>query len=300
MISVILMAYGSPTRMEDVMPYLQGIYEGKPVPEYAVKENTEKYAMANGVSPSNAIVDRIVERLGKELSAHGQFNVILGNKHWTPSLSDAISKAEETDSDRIIAIPLFPFRSTNVKNSYLEPTLSAMKSKGISMDVRFVNGFLPEELSTMWYEILRGHAISDKTAVLFDAHSLPLFRGSESEYDNSFRETAKLTAEKMGVDNHFYGYQSRGKYGKTWLEPSVYHKLDEIREEGFREVIAVPIGFIYEHLEILYDLDYEFGRKVQDSGLRYSRTDLPNDSPAFISILKNHVLKEAGEMIEQS
>lgn len=299
MISVILMAYGSPSRMEDVMPYLQGIYEGKPVPEYAVRENTEKYSMANGVSPSNAIVDRIVEKLGNELNASGQYKVILGNKHWKPYLPEAVAEAERAGSDGIIAVPLFPFRSTNVMNSYLEPTRSAMESQGIRMGVRFVNGFSPEELSSMWHGLLKSQPMGEETALLFDAHSLPLFRGPEDDYDRAFAETARLTAEKLGINEYFYAYQSRGKYGKAWLEPSVYQKLEDIMEKGYREILAVPIGFIYEHLEILYDLDFEFGRKARESGLDYSRSELPNDSPDLISILKNHILVEAGEMIEQ-
>lgn len=300
MISVILMAYGSPTRMEDVRPYLEGIYEGKPVPDYALKENTEKYAMANGVSPSNAIVERIVEKLEKELSSHGQFKVILGNKHWNPSLSDALLEAKNAGSDRIIAIPLFPFPSTNVNNSYLEPTLAAMKSLGLKMEVNFINGFSPEELASMWSLIMKNYVIDDETAVLFDAHSLPLFRGEENEYDSAFRETADILAKKLSVKNFFYGYQSRGKYGNKWLEPSVFDKLETIKKKGITEILAVPIGFIYEHLEILYDLDFEFGEKVRDEGLIYIRSDLPNDSSSMISILKKQVVKAAGELIEKS
>lgn len=300
MISVILMAYGSPSRMEDVLPYLEGIYEGKPVPDYALKENTEKYSMANGVSPSNAIVERIVERLEKELSAHGQFKVILGNKHWKPTLSDALEEAKAAGSDRIIAVPLFPFPSTNVRNSYLEPTLAAMKSMGLDTDIRFVNGFFTEDLAEMWSSIMKNYVIDDETAVLFDAHSLPLIRGHESEYDSAFRETSELIAKKLNIKNYYCGYQSRGKYGKTWLEPSVYHKLEEIKDKNLTEILTVPIGFIYEHLEILYDLDYEFGEKARNSGLIYIRSELPNESSSFISILKKQVLKETGEIIEKS
>lgn len=299
MISVILMAYGSPSRMEDVLPYLEGIYEGKPVPDYALRENTEKYAMANGVSPSNAIIDQIVARLERELSGHGQFKVILGNKHWAPTLSDALKISREYRSDKVIAIPLFPFESTNVRNSYHEPTLAAMKSLGFEAEVKFVNGFTPEELATLWADLMKNYSIDDETAVIFDAHSLPLFRGKEDLYDTAFRKTASLIAEKLQLKEYFVGYQSRGKYGNTWLEPSVYDVLEEIKKKGYREVLAVPIGFIYEHLEILYDLDHEFGERVREGGLIYIRSELPNDSITFISILKHHILKETGEMIEQ-
>lgn len=300
MISVILMAYGSPSRMEDVLPYLEGIYEGKPVPDYAIRENTEKYSMASGISPSNAIIDRIVSKLEKELSAHGDFNVILGNKHWVPSLMGALSKAREHDPEKIVGIPLFPFESTSVKNSYLEPTLSAMKALDMHSEVKFVNGFMPEELATMWASSMKNYNIDEETAVLFDAHSLPLFGSRENEYDYAFHRTADLISEKLGIGDHFTAYQSRGKYGKEWLEPSIYDELANIKKGKYREVMTIPIGFIYEHLEILYDLDYEFGTKVQESGLIYIRPELPNDSPSFISILKNHVLRETGELVEQS
>lgn len=299
MISVILMAYGSPSRMEDVLPYLEGIYEGKPVPEYALKENTEKYEMSNGVSPSNAIIERIVRKLGIELSAHGKFNVILGNKHWTPTLSDAIDVAEASGSDRIIGIPLFPFESTNVRDSYLEPTLAALGERRSYIEVKFVNGFSPRELASMWSGILKRISIEGETAIMFDSHSLPLFRGPEHEYNSAFRETAKLIAEETGLEKYFCAYQSQGKYGNKWLGPSVYETLEVIGSEGFSKIIAAPIGFIYEHLEILYDLDHEFGEKVRETGLDYARSDLPNDSSAFISILKDHILKETGEIIEQ-
>lgn len=298
MITVILMAYGSPTRMEDVKPYLEGIYEGKPVPEYALRENTEKYAMSNGISPSNAIIERLVEKLQKELSKFGQYEVILGNKHWKPSLADAVARAKQSGSERIIAIPLFPFQSTNVKNSYLEPSLEAMRGMSFRAEMGFVNGFNLEKLSEVWAGLMKQYPIDDETAVLFDAHSLPLFRGPESEYDSDFRKTAGLIAARLGLKEYFVGYQSRGKYGKTWLEPSVYDVLEQVKSKGYRDVLAVPIGFIYEHLEILYDLDHEFGGKVREHGLIYVRSDLPNDSVQMVSLLQQHILKEAGMLNE--
>ncbi len=298
MITVILMAYGSPTRMEDVLPYLEGIYEGKPVPDYALKENTEKYAMANGVSPSNAIIERIVEKLQKELSKSGEFEVILGNKHWKPTLKEALEKAKESRSEKIIAIPLFPFQSTNVRNSYLEPSIEAMKNMSFESEISFVNGFDLNMLSEAWADLMIQYPIDEETAVLFDAHSLPLFRGPEKEYDGDFRKASELIAGKLGLKEYFVGYQSRGKYGKTWLEPSVFDILDRIKSRGYRDVLAVPIGFIYEHLEILYDLDHEFGGKVRENGMIYVRSELPNDSKQMVSLLQQHILREAGVLNE--
>ena len=107
-----------------------------------------------------------------------------------------------------------------------------------------------------------------------------------------------MIAGKLGIREYFVGYQSRGKYGRTWLEPSVYDVLGEIKAKEYRDVLAVPVGFIYEHLEILYDLDHEFGGKVRDSGLIYVRSELPNDSRQMVSLLEQHILKEAGVLNE--
>ena len=161
-------------------------------------------------------------------------------------------------------------------------------------DISFVNGFDLNVLSDVWANLMKRYPIDEETAVLFDAHSLPLFRGTESEYDGDFRKTSELIAKKLGLKEYFVGYQSRGKYGKSWLEPSVYEILDKIKAGGFRDVLAVPIGFIYEHLEILYDLDHEFGGKVRDNGLIYVRSELPNDSGQMVSLLQQHILREAG------
>ena len=292
MISVILMAYGSPSKMEDVYEYLEGIYEGKPVPEYALRENTEKYQMVNGISPSNAIIHKILSALSDTLSSDGAFHVVLGNKHWKPSLENAVEEISTDSPDTIVALPLFPFKSNNVKNSYLGPLMETIEKKGIHSEIKFINGFECQGLAEIWAKLLGKCRINEDTAVLFDAHSLPTFGGKEEDYDASFRETARLIARRIPIEEYFVGYQSRGKYGSTWLDPSIYEILQKIKEKGYKKILTVPVGFIYEHLEILYDLDYEFRKRVGEMDIEYTRSDLPNDSKDFITLLRNSVLKE--------
>ncbi len=292
MISVILMAYGSPSKMEDVYEYLEGIYEGKPVPEYALRENTEKYQMVNGISPSNAIIHNILSGLSDSLASVGSFHVVLGNKHWKPSLENAVEEIRADSPETIVALPLFPFKSNNVKNSYLEPLMETIEKKGIHSEIKFINGFECQGLAEIWAKLLGKYRINEETAVLFDAHSLPTFRGKEEDYDASFRETARLIAHGIPIEEYFVGYQSRGKYGSTWLDPSIYEILQEIKEKGYKKILTVPVGFIYEHLEIMYDLDFEFRKRVREMDIEYTRSILPNDSTDFITLLRNSVLKE--------
>lgn len=294
-IAVLLMAYGSPTRMEDLMPYLQGIFEGRPVPQYAVDENTKKYEMVKGISPSNSIIETLVSKLNEILSKDGDFRVYLGNKHWLPSLDDAISKISEDQRDEIIAIPLFPFRSHNVEKSYRVPLEESLTKRNQKVKVTFVNGFEDEALFfNTWVEILSKRVMTQdsKTLFVFSAHSLPTFNQSEDEYRNSFVNTSKKIADSLKIKNYATVFQSQGKYGSKWLEPNIYSIIENLNEEMNR-IITVPIGFLYDHLEILYDLDTEFGDKVRDMGIEYGRTELPNFSPTFLLALRNIILDNA-------
>ena len=285
------MAYGSPTRIEDVPEYLKRIYEGRPVPDYALKENTGKYSTAGGISPSNAIIDRLVAKLEAALSKDNDINVILGNKHWRPWLREAISSLHVGANDQVIAMPLFPFPSENVRNSYLEPLQKALQAAGVQPRISYINGIPTEALARIWKPILNNQ-MNGNDAVVFDAHSLPLFSGNESEYNAAFMEASRELAEQIGLQEYFAGYQSRGRYGNAWLEPTVYSVLDRVRSKGYRSIFAVPVGFLYEHLEILYDLDYQFGTKVKESGMNYHRSKLPDDSDSMIDEISRLVLAE--------
>ncbi len=294
--AVLLMAYGSPSRMEDVMDYLSDIYEGKPVPEYAVEENQRKYRMVNGVSPSNAIIDELRKRLEMKLS-DANVGVYLGNKHWHPKLEATLGKMMDADVDHIIAIPLFPFASSNVRQSYLQPMKNSMSEMDYHADIDFINGFSRrEEFSEIWSKIIKSslQGKGARTGVFFSAHSLPLFRNSEGEYSSAFVSSVKSISGISGLRNFSFGYQSRGKYGNSWLEPSLSEVFDRTDRNEIEEVLAVPLGFCYEHLEILYDLDIEFGDYVKERGLKYRRTGLPDARDEWVDMFRNIAMERTG------
>lgn len=293
--TVILMAYGSPTTLEEVPEYLVEIYEGRPVPDYAMRENMEKYRMVNGVSPSNAIIDSIVLKLKSRLSTLGNLNVVLGNKHWKPFLKNVVSEMEHDPPDMIVGIPLFPFPSINVLNSYLLPLREALESMRLHTEVRMVNGLDLKGLADIWTDIIRGMHPSDNEAILLDAHSLPTFRNPEPEYDRAFKTLSALIADKLGIESYYRGYQSVGKYGNSWLGPTVYDEFRKIHENGYKSVLAAPVGFLYEHLEVLYDLDLEFGKEtVLKSGIGYRRSPLPDSSEGIVNLLEMETIKALG------
>lgn len=279
--------------MEDIGEYLEGIYEGKPVPEYATEENTKKYRMFGGKSPSNAIVESISSKLSILLQSEGDFRVFLGNKHWKPTLKDAAESVSAFNPDDVIAVPLFPFPSSNVENSYRIPLLESMAETGISADLRLINGFSSEPLFLdSWMEVLKPavREFPDDTLYMFSAHSLPVTKNPEEIYRRNFIETADALAGRLGMKHYSAAFQSRGKYGARWLEPSVEDALKSNMNETGDSVVAIPLGFIYNHLEILYDLDLEFGNFVKSAGKKYHSLSPPNDSDTFVESLKNAVM----------
>lgn len=291
------MAYGSPSSTDDVPAYLSDIYEGKPVPEYAMRENIRKYEMVNGVSPSNAIIGNLKDRLQNSLSGYGM-KVFLGNKHWMPKIDDALAEMKGDGISRIIAIPLFPFPSNNVRSSYLDHMSESMNKMGYSPELDFINGFNDrKEFTAVWSGIISNglNSSHDDTAVIFSAHSLPLFRNDENIYDSAYRDSVNEIASVVGIQEYAFGYQSRGKYGDRWLEPSLQDVFDSMDKENISRVLAVPVGFCYEHLEILYDLDIEFGETVKEKGFRYTRTALPDYSEEWVRMFRNIIIEKAGE-----
>jgi len=290
--AVLLMSYGSPTRMEDVRAYLEDIYEGEDVPEYAIRENMEKYAMVNGVSPSNAIIDTLIHKLIRSLGSG--FSVYLGNKHWKPKIQDVLNNIRDEGDEKILAIPLFPFPSVNVRDSYYIPLKESLRGMQWEPSVQFVNGFWEERgFQETWNEILKPFQEQD-AYFLFDAHSLPTFRHPEPEYDASFRSASENIAVSAGLKKWTVGYQSRGKYGSSWLEPSIYDVAKSIVKDGGSDsIVTVPVGFCYEHLEVLYDLDHEFGETLKTMGAKYMRTPLPNYMDPWVEMFSEIIRRRS-------
>ncbi len=185
-----------------------------------------------------------------------------------------------------------------MESSYRLPLSSALGEVGIDAEIDLINGFSESPLFTeSWSEVLESEIQEhgNDAFYLFSAHSLPTMRNPEISYRDAFFKSADNLARELGMKHYAPGFQSRGRYGSTWLEPSVYDVFAERRGEMGNELVAIPLGFVYDHLEILYDLDYEFGGKVRDSGKDYYRTGLPNDSESFVECLADCVMSYSND-----
>lgn len=289
--AVLLMGYGSPDKLSDVHKYLSGIYEGRPVPDYALEENLAKYSMFGGSSPSNRILGELREKL--DTAMLGRVTVLLAFKHWKPWISDAYSTLNGSTVKSITGIPLFPFPSKNVELSYRSEFDKMNLKHGLSGYSRFVNGFSKNgKFRDLWKSLIRRteREGDSRTHFLFSAHSLPNSQ-AEGDYTGSFRDSVEAVAADLGLRNYSYGFQSQGRYGSGWSQPRIEDSIASIGG-GITQVVAVPIGFCYDHLEILYDLDFIVGNMIRNMGIAYSRTELPNHSKEMLELLKEIVLSE--------
>ncbi|MGP6220028.1 ferrochelatase [Caldiplasma sukawensis] len=286
---IVLMAYGSPSSKEEIMDYLRDIYHGKEPPEYAIKETFAKYEAFGYKSPSNEILESLVSKLNKNSGDH----YVLCFKHWKPSIEETLKNIIERGPEQIVLLPLFPFKNKSVERSYIDVSKKVVEEKNFTGKVKIVDRLNNNLWRNFWADQLKNKN-DDGIFFLFSAHSLPYNISEEEDYYNTVRGEATVLSQMARLKNYSFGFQSRGSYGKVWLEPSVYDRLKEIGKE-IDEITTVPFGFYYDHLEVLFDLDRLFGEKVRENGFKYSRLSLPNNSEKSINIIKAAVGDQSEE-----
>ena len=271
--AVVLMAYGSPERPEDIRPYLEDIRAGRPVSDEAVAELTERYERIGGRSPLDEITERQRAALERELG----IPVFIGMKHWRPRISDAVERALATGADTIVGLVLAPHYSRLSIEGYRERLERALAGRA---ELRFVERWGTHE---PFVHVLAERVRGFDGHVVFTAHSLPeRILGEGDPYRDELLETARLVAEQAGLASWSFAFQSESATGEPWLGPDILDELDALRARGVERVLVCPIGFVSDHLEILWDIDVEARERAAELGLGLDRIESLNDDPAFI------------------
>jgi protoporphyrin/coproporphyrin ferrochelatase len=270
------MAYGSPGRIEDIRSYLEDIREGRPVSDEAVEELTERYRRIGGRSPLDEITERQRAALERELGVP----VHVGMKHWRPRIAEAVEASLAGGAERVVGVVLAPHYSALSIAGYRERLEEALDGRA---ELRFVESWHDHE---PFLEVLAGRVRGTGAHVVFTAHSLPervLALGDP--YRDQLLETSRLVAERAGTERWSFAFQSASQTGEPWLGPDILEELDALHEQGVRDVLVCPVGFVSDHLEILWDLDVEARQRAAELGLRLDRIESLNDDPAFIRAL---------------
>jgi ferrochelatase len=278
--AVVLMAYGSPSDLADIRPYLEDIRSGRPVSDEAVEELTERYRRIGGRSPLDEITEAQRSALERELG----IPVFVGMKHWRPRIAEAVEQALAGGATRLIGLVLAPHFSRMSVGEYRERLEAALEDRA---ELVLVESWHDEPA---FVDVLADRVRGTDAWVVFTAHSLPeRILADGDPYREQLLETSRLVAERAGLERWSFAFQSASSTGEPWLGPDVLEELGRLRAEGVDNVLVAPVGFVSDHLEILWDLDIEAREKAEELGLELTRIESLNDDPAFVRALANVV-----------
>jgi protoporphyrin/coproporphyrin ferrochelatase len=271
--AVVLMAYGSPDGAGGIRAYLEDIREGRPVSDEAVAELNERYRRIGGSSPLAEITERQRAALGRELG----LPVHVGMKHSRPRIAEAVEAALAGRAEVVVGVVLAPHYSALSIAGYRERLEAAVRGRA---DVVFVDSWHDHG---PYLDVLAARVRGTDAHVVFTAHSLPArILALGDPYRDQLLETSRLIAERAGLESWSFAFQSASATGEPWLGPDILEELDDLHARGVRKVLVAPVGFVSDHLEILWDLDVEARERAAALGMELDRIESLNDDPAFI------------------
>lgn len=300
--ALLLVSFGGPEKPEDVLPFLEHVTRGRPVPRARLLEVAGHYHRFGGASPINAHNRRLLEAIRAELAAHGPaLPVYWGNRHWHPFLEDAVRRMAGDGVRRALAFATAGFASYASCRVYREDLDRAVAAVGpaaprVDKLRLFYNhpGFI--EAVADHARVALGALPPDRRAgahLAFTAHSIPRAMAGASDYEAQLREAAALVAERLaGPRSWRLVYQSRsGPPSVPWLEPDIGDHLEALARDGVTDVVVIPVGFVSDHMEVIYDLDVEAAARARALGLRLARAETPGTHPAFARMVRELVLE---------
>jgi ferrochelatase len=280
--AVVLMAYGSPDRLEDVSAYYADIRGGRPIAPERLAELVERYRQL-GVEERNPL-NEITEQTRAELEEQLGIPVHTGMRHWRPRIAEAAERALAGGARTIVGLALAPHYSEMSIGAYRRQLEDAVAGRA---DVVFVERWGSEPgYVELIAERLRGTAAH----VVFTAHSLPARILEEGDpYVDELLESSRLAAEAAGVAGWSFSFQSASPTGEPWLGPDILEHVEDLQAQGIDRVLVCPIGFVSDHLEIRWDIDVQARGRANELGMTLQRVEMPNADPAFVAVLRGLV-----------
>jgi len=281
--AVLLLAHGAPERLEDTDQYLANIRGDRPLPPHVMDVIRERYALIGGGSPLLARTREQAEALQSELGSEA--SVYFGMRNWSPYIVDTMRRMQADGIERIVALCLAPQYSKMSVGFYFRRAQEAKRQLSYDAGIVWAKSFHAHPLLIEAFaERIAG--LAARRPVLFTAHSLPeKILENADPYDTETRATAAAVATRLKLSRWGFAYQSQGMTGGKWLGPTVESRLDVYASEGVRELVIAPIGFVSDHVEILYDVDVMFRQYGRERGIEIHRSDSLNSSPRFIAAL---------------
>lgn len=292
---VLLIGFGGPRSREEVWPFLQEVVKNRQIPEERLRLVERHYEAVGGASPYHQQAVRLFERLQTRLSACGvALPLFLGMRCWHPFLKEVLGQVRQGGFRKGFVVILAPHRAQASFDRYVQLLEAAKKEVGAS--------YLQYECAPAWHQhplfleaqadrvrpLLDGMDREERnqTHVMFTAHSIPVAMARSSRYEEAFQASSAGVARLLGVADWSLAYQSRsGDPSEAWLGPDVVTAVTCLKAQNKRGVVAVPVGFLFDHVEVLYDLDVEARRAAEGAGLTWRRAQTVMDHPRFVEML---------------
>jgi len=296
--AILFLSFGGPEKRDDVIPFLENVLRGKPVPRERLLEVAEHYYHFDGISPINEQCRQLISALREELDAHEiRLPIYWGNRNWTPLLTETIVQMKRDGVQRALTYATSGFSCYSGCRQYRDDIAKALEqpeAAGLQIDKLRVFYNHPDFIEVVAERV--GAAMSsypeevrNRVQVAFTAHSIPLSMATTSDYEKQLRESCRLVAEACGLSDSQWKlvYQSRsGRPQDPWLEPDIVDHLKELKSAGTEHVVISPIGFLSDHMEVLYDLDDEAKRACEELQMRMVRAGTPGNHPHFVRMIR--------------
>lgn len=297
--ALLVVSFGGPEGMDDVMPFLENVLRGRNVPRERMVGVAKHYELFGGVSPINGENRKLIAALDKELEAKGpRLPIYFGNRNWHPMLADTLREMRADGVKNALAFVTSAYSSYSSCRQYLEDIERARDSVG--PDAPRVEklracynhpGFIEANIANVRAALEQiPEARRSQAQIAFTAHSIPESMAKNCDYEAQLRETSRLISDRLDVKDWRLMFQSRsGSPAQPWLGPDVCDHLRELR--GVKDVVVAPIGFVSDHMEIIYDLDTEARALSQELGLNMIRAATAGTHPAFIEMIRELIME---------
>lgn len=308
--AILVVSFGGPEAPEDVLPFLENVLRGKNVPRERMMEVAEHYQSFGGVSPINEQNRQLIAALEAELADRGpNLPVYWGNRNWHPLLPDTLRQMADDGVKRAIAFFTSAFSSYSGCRQYRENVAAAQEQVGADAPAidklrMFYNhpAFVGVNATNVAAALEAIPAERrERALLLFSAHSIPLSMAENCRYKKQLMEASRLVAEQVGHANYRVVYQSRsGPPQQPWLEPDVCDVIEQAHGEGgVEDVVVLPIGFVSDHMEVIYDLDTEAKQLCEKLGVGFQRAATVGTHPEFIAMIRDLIVERMTDGAER-
>jgi ferrochelatase len=299
--SILIVSFGGPEGIDDVMPFLENVLRGRNVPRERMLGVAKHYELFGGVSPINGQNRKLIAALQQELETRGpNLPIYFGNRNWHPLLADTLARMRDDGVKNALAFVTSAYSSYSSCRQYLEDIEKARAAVGpdaprVEKLRAFYNhpGFIEANVANVQAALARLPEERRSSAqIIFTAHSIPQSMAQNCDYEAQLQETSRLISGAVGSEKWRLVFQSRsGSPAQPWLRPDVCDYLRELHAVGLGDVVVAPIGFVSDHMEVIYDLDTEAMKLCGELGLNMIRAATSGTHPAFIAMIRELIME---------